>query len=103
MIDPFLEHAVCMRESFGTGAEPHVLAEVISAFHAVTTGFAHDSRFYGYTLANGDAMNTWSDSGDNSSRLVTKDEGRLNSEVTVSCMKIIVQITTAKASSLTAT
>jgi hypothetical protein len=90
VIDFFLKEAVCMRKGFCAGAETHVLAKVIPAFGTVMTGSTHYSGLNGYSLADWDVVDAWTDSSDHTRRFVTQHERSLDNKFAISGMKVVM-------------
>lgn len=90
VVHAFLQGTVQMREGFGTASETHVFAEVIPSLGAVGAIVAHDASLYRDTLSDDEVLDTWTHSGNYSSRLVTEYERCLELEITVAAMDVIV-------------
>lgn len=90
VVHAFLQGTVQMREGFCTASEAHVFAEVIPSLGAVGAIVAHDASLYRDTLSDDEVLDTWTHSGNYSSRLVTEYEWCLELEITVAPMDVIV-------------
>ena len=90
MVHAFLKGPVEVREGFGAAGEAEVLAEVIAAALAVVAVPAHDAGLDGDALADDEVLDTRTDGGDDASSFMTEDEGRLDDEVTVAAVGVVV-------------
>ena len=79
-----------MGEGLCRAAEAHVLAEVVAALGTVGAVVAHDAGLDGDALADDEVLDTRTDGGDDASSFVAEDEGRLDDEVTVAAVGVVV-------------
>ena len=90
MVHTILEGPVEMRECFGTAAETHTLAEVISTLFAVITMIAHDTSFDCDSLAWYKVFDSGPDGGYYSSCFVAQHERSSKGVFAVPTMQVVM-------------
>lgn len=90
VVHVLLEGSIKVGKGLGATSKPKTLAEVVTTFGAVATVVAHDAGLDGYSLANHKILNTRANRGHDASGFVAEDQGRLEGEVAVSTVDIIM-------------
>ena len=90
VVHALLEGAVCVGEGLCGTAEAHVLAEVVAALGAVGAVVAHDTCLDRDALADDEVLDTGANGGDDACSFVAEDEGRLDDEVAVAAVGVVV-------------
>lgn len=90
VVHTVLEGPVEMGEGFGTAAEAHAFAEVVTTLFAVVAVIAHHAGLDGDTLANNNVFDAWAYSGDDAACFVAQHHGCLHGKVPVAAMEIVV-------------
>ena len=92
VVHALLEGAVEVRERLGAAREAHVLAEVVAALEAVGARAALDAGLDGDALADAEAVRgrAGPECGDDAGGLVPQHERRLECEVAVAAVQVVV-------------
>lgn len=90
VVHVLLEGPIKMGEGFGATRESETLAEVVTTLGAVATIITHNASLDRYSLADYQVLDTGTNSGNDASGFVTEDQGRLEGEVAVPAMHIIM-------------
>jgi hypothetical protein len=89
VVHTLLQRTIGMREDRSTATEAHGFAEIVSALFAKVALGAVYARFDCDTLT-WNKVDTWSNCGDDTCCFVTKNQGCLDSEISVPSVGIIV-------------
>ena len=90
MVHVVLKRAIEMWERLCAGGEAHVFAQVVSSLGAVGAVVAHDASLDRDALADDKVLDTWADGSDDTSGLVTEDEGCLEGKVAIAAVEVVV-------------
>jgi hypothetical protein len=85
-----LEGAVGVGECFGTAAEAHLFAEVVSAGCAVVAFVAHDPCLDGHSLADRETLHSRAHCSDDTGCFVTENKWSLEGNVAIPAVEIIM-------------
>lgn len=90
MVHVLLEGSIEVGEGLGATSKPEAFAKVVTTLGAITAVVAHNAGLDGYSLANHKILNTRANCGHDAGRLMTEHQGRLEGEVAVPTVNIIV-------------
>ena len=90
VVHMLLEGSIEMGEGLRATCEPKALAQVVTTLGAKATVVAHDAGLDSHSLTNHEVLNVRTNRGHDASGFVTEDQGRLEGEVAVPAMDVIM-------------